>query len=169
MIKEYEKVMSLIGILTTTKNENKLKHLLKETSSNHHIFYLHEDNINNVKNITFETILIGKTIEIPKEKIRKLVEKANYLILNTDKKENVAMLENLNLTLITYGLGSKCTITTSSMEEDQMMICLQRGIKTPIGRMIEPQEISFKIQNEEDSYTMMEFATLSLLYPDLAK
>ncbi|MBR1802820.1 MAG: hypothetical protein IJ777_02470 [Clostridia bacterium] len=159
--------MSFIGVLTTAKNENKLKHLLKESSSNNHIFYLHKDNVSNVRNITFETILIGKPIEISKEKVRSLVQKANYLILNSDRKENVEILKELNLNLITYGLNSKCTITTSSIGEEQMMICLQRGIEIPSGKMIEPQEFLLKIENEEDSYTMMEFATLSLLYPDL--
>lgn len=159
--------MSFVGILTTAKNENRLKHVFKEASSTSRTFYLHEANIDNVKNIKFETILIGKEIEEKKEQVRNLVQNAKYLILNSDRKENVAILENLNLNLITYGFGSKCTITASSIEEEQVMVCLQRGIKSPSGKMLEPQEIEMKLEQEGDSYTSMEEAALMLLYPDL--
>ena len=159
--------MSFVGILTTAKNENRLKHVFKEASSVSRIFYLHETNIDNVKNIKFETILIGKEIEDKKEQVRNLVQHAKYLILNSDRKENVAILENLKLNLITYGFGSKCTITASSIEDEQVMICLQRGVKSPSGKMLEPQEFKLKIETEVDTYTIMEEAALILLYPDL--
>lgn len=161
--------MSFIGVFTTNKNETKLKHLLKEVSHHHHLFYLHEDTIRNVKNITFETILIGKDIEKSKERIRQLVQKANYLILNVDRKDNVEILKDLNLNLITYGLGSKCTITASSMEEENILICLQRSLKNSEGIVLEPQEFAFKIEPQEDHYAIMEYASLSLLYPELKR
>ena len=159
--------MSFIGVFTTSKNEIKLKHLLKETSKCHHIFYLHDDNIRNMKNITFETILIGKNIDSSKEKIRNLVQKADYLILNNDEKDNVEILKDLNLNLITYGLGSKCTITVSSIEEEQIMLCLQRSIKTPQRIKIEPQEMPLPLKQKEDIYALLEAETLVMLYPDL--
>ena len=84
--------------------------------------------------------------------------------MNTDIKENIELLENLTLNLITYGFNSKATITTSSVEEQKMLICLQRGIKNLQGKIIEPQEIEIETSQEISSYALMEFISLKLLF-----
>ena len=156
--------MSFIGILTNSKSENILKHLFKEKSETDNIFYLNERNINNVKNIKFETVLIGKKIANNKEQIREIAQKAKYLVLNTDEKENIKIFENVNVNLITYGFNLKSTVTISSIEEEFVMVCLQRGIISSKGENIDPQEIELKAK---DVYTNMEEAILMLLYPNL--
>ena len=44
--------------------------------------------------------------------------------------------------LITYGLNSRACITASSIEEDDVQICLQRGFTTVSGSEALPQEFS---------------------------
>ena len=56
------------------------------------------------------------------------------------------------MTVITYGFNSKATITASSVEEDQVMVCLQRTMKTREGKQMEPQEIEMpKLENVNDT------------------
>lgn len=155
--------MSLIGILTEHKNEVYLKKSLEEQRLEN-IFFLNEKTINNVRNIKFETFLLGKKVEEKQEIIRGIAQKASYFILNTDIKENLSILDNLDLMLITYGYNQKATVTTSSVEENKMLICLQRNITNVYGHEIEPQEIILENYKESEDYAAMELASLLLLY-----
>ncbi len=155
--------MSLIGVLTEHKNEIYLKKMLEQEKLEN-IFFLSEKTIDNVRNIKFETFLLGKKIEKKQDIVRGIAQKASYFILNGDIKENLSILDNLDLTLITYGYNPKATITASSVEENKILICLQRNIKNVYNQEIEAQEI--KIENCEDAeeYASMELASLILLY-----
>ena len=155
--------MSFIGILTDHKNEIYLKKKLGENQWKE-VFFLNEKTIDNVRNIKFDTFLLGKRIEEKQEIIRAIVQKANYVVMNSDIKENVSLLDNLDLMLITYGYHSKSTVTVSSTEENGIMLCLQRSIINKYGENVEPQE--FEIQNEEEvsDYAVMEFASFKLIY-----
>lgn len=156
--------MSLIGILTESNNEKYLKQELEKITNQDQIFFLNEECIKNLKNITFETVLLGKKIENNKEDIIKTIKKANNLIFNTDIIENINLLDNLQLKLITYGFNSKATITTSSISENKIIVCLQRGIQNIKGQKIEPQELQMNIKNNINSYGVMELLSLKLLY-----
>ncbi len=156
--------MSLVGIFTESKNENYLKKGLKNVFQQEQVFFLKEESIENLKNITFQTILIGKSISKNEQILRDLMKKAQYLIFNADILDNLYLLKDLSIQLITYGFNSKSTITTSSVEENKIMICLQRTIKNLQGKTIEPQEIKKEIFKNEDSYAVMELISLLLLY-----
>lgn len=155
--------MSLIGILTEHKNEVYLKKSLEEQGLET-IFFLNEKTIDNVRNIKFETFLLGKRVEEKQEIIRGIAQKASYFILNTDIKENLSILDNLDLMLITYGYNQKATVTASSVEENKMLICLQRNITNVYSHEIEPQEIILENYKESEDYAAMELASLLLLY-----
>lgn len=155
--------MSLIGIYTQTGNEPYLKQKLATILPENQIFFLKENSIQNLINIKFSIILIGKKITKNHQEFKAMIEKADYLIFNTDMVENMELLENLHLHLITYGFNSKATITTSSVEEQKMLICLQRGFKNLQGKIIEPQEIEIQEEQEISSYAFMEFISLKLL------
>ncbi|MCI9177591.1 MAG: hypothetical protein HFJ28_03240 [Clostridia bacterium] len=154
--------MSLIGILTDKSHENYIKEGLKGIVSEEQIIFIKEDMVENLKNIKFETVLIGKEIKKSKEQVRQLAKKAKYLILNTDMAKNLDLLDNLIFELITYGLNSKATITTSSIEDGKIMVCLQRTIQNVKGKSIEPQERSYK--EETNGYAVMELISLQFLY-----
>ena len=154
--------MSLIGILTDKSHENYIKEGLRGIVSEEQIIFLKEDSIQNLKNIKFETILIGKEVKKSKEEVKELAKKAKYLILNTDMAKNLDLLDNLIFELITYWLNSKATITTSSIEDGKIMVCLQRTIQNVKGKSIEPQERSYK--EETNGYAVMELISLQFLY-----
>ncbi len=155
--------MSLIGIYTQSANEPYLKQKLTAMLPENQIFFLKENSIQNLTNIKFSIILIGKKMAKNNTEFKAIIEKSDYLIFNTDIKENMELLENLTLNLITYGFNSKATITTSSVEEQKMLICLQRGIKNLQGGIIEPQEIEIQTNQEVNSYALMEFISLKVL------
>ena len=161
--------MSLIGILTQKSYENYLKQSLKKWIPEEQIFFLKEDSIQNLRNIKFETILIGKKVEKNEEQINNLTKKAEYLIFNTDIIENLKLLDNLKVKLITYGFGSKATVTASSVEDGKMMVCLQRTLQNIANKSIEPQELQITLKQddtmlESSSYLAMEAVSLKLLY-----
>lgn len=155
--------MSFIGILTDHKNEIYLKREL-ENSPDNETFFLSEKTIDNVRNIKFDTFLLGKKIEESSEIIRSIVQKASYVIMNSDIKENVSLLDNLDLMLITYGYHSKATVTISSTEENGVMLCLQRSIVNKYGEEIEPQEFEIQTDEKVSDYAVMELASLKLIY-----
>ena len=157
--------MSLVGILTEKANEKYIMQGLKEKNfKQDQIFFLKENTIKNLKNIKFETIIIGKKISKNKQDIRNLIQNAKYVVFNADIKENLNLLENLSFSLITYGFNPKATVTTSSVEEGKIMVCLQRTIENLNGNKIELQEISRDLPNNISSYAVMELLILGLLY-----
>ena len=138
----------MIVFYTQSANEPYLKQKLTAMLPENQIFFLKENSIQNLTNIKFSIILIGKKMSKNNTEFKAIIEKSDYLIFNTDIKENMELLENLTLNLITYGFNSKATITTSSVEEQKMLICLQRGIKNLQGGIIEPQEIEIQTNQE---------------------
>lgn len=155
--------MSFIGILTDHKNEIYLKREL-ENSPDNEMFFLSEKTIDNVRNIKFDTFLLGKKIEESSEIIRSIVQKASYVIMNSDIKENVSLLDSLDLMLITYGYHPKATVTISSAEENGVMLCLQRSIVNKYQEDIEPQEFEIQTDEKVSDYAVMELTSLKLIY-----
>lgn len=155
--------MSLIGVLTERENEIYLKKQLEKRKLED-LFFLNENTIENMRNIKFETFLLGKKIEKKQEIIRYIAQKASYFVLNSDIKENLSLLDNLDLMLITYGYNQKATITASSVAENKMMICLQRSIKNVYQEEVEPQEIEIEMTEGVKDEAVMELASLTFLY-----
>lgn len=155
--------MSLVGILTQKSHETYLKPKLYNLVAQDQIFFLKEDTLSNLRNIKFQTILIGKKVLKNKEQLRQIAKNANHLIFNADISENLDLLENLSVKLITYGFNSKATITTSSVEEGKVMVCLQRVLENNQGKKIEPQEFCSEVSEEENGYEVMELVGLQLL------
>ena len=61
--------MSLIGVLTKSKQESYLKQKLEKVIPKEQIFFLKESSLENLKNIKFQTVLIGeKVIKSKKER-----------------------------------------------------------------------------------------------------
>ncbi len=156
--------MSLIGILTECNYSNFLKQNFKDKLDTSQIFFLKENSIENLKNIKFQTVLIGKKINQNKNIIKNIIKNAEYLVLNTDITDNLNLLDNLNIELITYGFNSKATITASSVDDNRIILCLQRTINSVFGVKIEPQEFEMNFSKELNTYDVMEIISLLLLY-----
>jgi UDP-N-acetylmuramoyl-L-alanyl-D-glutamate--2,6-diaminopimelate ligase len=73
----------------------------------------------------------------------------NIVVLNTDDSHWKDMLIDLgNTYLVTYGLGSKATVTASSIEGGRNIrfcYCLQRSLTDFNNKTVEPMEVPFEI------------------------
>ena len=139
--------MQFIGIISDETYENCIRRdiLDKLEVRERSVLFIKEKSIENIKNIKFETIVIDRKFE-SEETLKKIVENATYLIVNSDIEDNLELLENVKATVITYGFNSKATITASSVTEEEILICLQRSIEIKNGKIVEPQEISIKLE-----------------------
>ena len=138
--------MSFIGIVSEENVENCIRRSLLEKLKlrESSVLFLKEKSIENVKNIKFETILLAREFKHP-EMLKKMLENTPYLIINSDLEKNLELLENVKATVITYGFNSKATITASSVEEDEILLCIQRAIEDKNGNVVEPQEIKMPL------------------------
>ena len=112
------------------------------------IFNINQKNIQNIKNIKFESIIINEDIkDLLKNSIylEEIIKKARYIIINSDIVKDIRDLENNTINIITYGLNSQATITISSVKDEDILLCVQKGYKNIYQNEIEQQEINIKI------------------------
>jgi len=151
--------MPFIEIITDTKSQIQLnKSIKKEQVNNCEILYIKEKNIDNIKNIKLETLVINKEIE-DMEKISKIIENTKNVIINLDFNK----IEKQNK-FISYGYNSKSDITISSIDEDEALIYIQKEITSIFGRKIEPQEVKVKLKSDINIYNIMIIIALNVLY-----
>ncbi len=155
--------MSFMGIITNPKNENYIKKFLKKYINIEYVIFINEKNIENMRNIKFDTILLGRKFE-ENEILNEIIRKCKYLILNSDLKVYDNKLDNLNIQIITYGFNQKATITTSSVEEDKIVVFLQRSIVNMYKQYVEQMEISIDIDKNTETYAVMESIAILLIY-----
>ena len=155
--------MFFLGVVTNQKNESYIKNKLSKVLPSENIIFITDKNILNVKNIKFETIIIDAKIN-NKVELRKLLSTAKYVILNSDIDMNLEVINDLNLTVITYGFNNKSTFTVSSITENSIIICLQRIIFGKNGTEIEPQEYQFKIDKNIEKYAIIASEIFLILY-----
>ena len=155
--------MFFLGVVTNQKNESYIKNKLFKVLPAENIIFITDRNILNVKNIKFETIIIDAKIN-NKVELRKLLSTAKYVILNSDIDMNLAVINDLNLTVITYGFNNKSTFTVSSITENSIIICLQRIILGKNGAEIEPQEYQFRIDKNIEKYAIIASEIFLILY-----
>lgn len=166
--------MSFIGVICDTKNENYIKQTLIQNLKNKTVIILKEDNVENFKNIKFETIVImsnEKTTILNESKlneknvIKRIIDSAKYLVVNADEEINLNLLQETNGKVITYGFNSKSTVTASSVKEDGILLCVQRNIENLEGENIELQEFNInKTISKIPTNIVMGLATVLLLY-----
>ena len=155
--------MFFIGVVTNQKNEEYIKNKLSNVVPAENIIFITEKNILNIKNIKFESLLIDSKINNTTE-LRKIISNSKYIILNSDIEMNLDAIKNLDLVVITYGFNNKATFTVSSIEENDIIICLQRIIFNKKGNEIEPQEYELKIDKDIDKYTAIAIEIIKILY-----
>ena len=155
--------MFFIGVVTNQKNEEYIKNKLSNVVPAENIIFITEKNILNIKNIKFESLLNDSKINNTTE-LRKIISNSKYIILNSDIEMNLDAIKNLDLVVITYGFNNKSTFTVSSIEENDIIICLQRIIFNKKGNEIEPQEYELKIDKDIDKYTAIAIEIIKILY-----
>jgi len=161
--KRRKEIMPFIGIISEENTENCIRREILEKLQlmESNVLFIKEKSIENIKNIKFETIIIAREFK-KQETLKKLIKNVKYLIINSDIENNLNLLENLNTSVITYGFNTKATITASSVEKDEMLLCIQRTLQDKNGNNIEPQEI--KIPINENVNCTMGISSLLLVY-----
>ena len=155
--------MFLVGIVTNQKNELYVKKELSDIICKENIIFINDKNISNMKNIKFEFIVIDTQINNIAE-FRKIISNYKYVILNSDIENNIAVIRDLNLMILTYGFNNKSTFTVSSITESNIIICLQRIIFKPNGEKIEPEEYQLKNEENTEKYAIIFTQILKELY-----
>lgn len=155
--------MAFIGIVTNEKNIQYMLTNLKNIFDRQKVIFINDNNIEHLQNIKFETIAIDAEINNIMQ-LKKLISNANYLILNADIEVNGFLLEDIKLMAITYGFKGKATITVSSVSENNIIICLQRIMKTAQNGKYEPQEIDIKIEQNLDIHAIICINILTMFY-----
>lgn len=154
--------MPFIEIITDSKSQAQLnKVITKRMVNNCDILYIKDKNIENTKNIKLETLILNRSIENVDIR-KKILENSKNIILNLDL--NTGIEQNLKTNIISYGYNSKSDITVSSVEDDQILICIQHTITSIYNRKIEPQEIKVNIKSDINVYNIMIIIALTSLY-----
>lgn len=160
--------MSFVGVICNSKQERYIKQILTINLPNENIIILKEDTIENFKNITFETIAVfsyEEKIFRKKETITNMIQKAKYFVINSDEKILLYEIKMISGSIITYGFNTKSTVTTSSVNEESILICIQRMIKNRLQEAIEPQEMEVKTDtNKVNTSTIMGIFSILLIY-----
>ena len=88
-----------------------------------------------------------------KDKLKELVSRSQYIIINSDEDEWIHLLnDNITTIVITYGFNNKASINLSSIDKQdikEINICVQREIQTINGTIVEPFELPIKIDTKE--------------------
>lgn len=156
--------MVFVGIITELKSENNIKQLLDNNNvfSENNVIFINEKNIDNIKNVHFDTVIInrkfGKIYELDK-----LLDNAKNIVINMDIDIECKELNIINSNLITYGFNSKSSITISSVTDDDVLICVQRNINSNYGE-IELQEIKLENNEKYSIYDLIIVLVLFLIY-----
>lgn len=97
--------------------------------------------------------------------IKDIFIRGNYCFVNMDLIDSKNSNVNIYGNIITYGLGSKNTVTVSSMGNSSFVYCLQRDLSGNESGILEPEEIPLNMDfsSEEDIYAAMVGITVSLI------
>lgn len=153
--------MIFIGIVADSKSERDIEKLLSYNKFliENNVIFIKEKNIDNIKNVHFDTVIINNEFEKIDE-LNKILQNAKNVIINMDIDSKCEELNITNSNLITYGFNSKSSITISSVTDDDVLICVQRNIYNNYGE-IELQEI--KLENNEN-YNIYELIIVLVLF-----
>lgn len=144
--------MTFIGIISENKSFNNIDEILiKNLIEDTKLIHINKKSINNIKNIKFETIVIDANLnEYINELciIKNMCDKAKYIVINSDINTDYNIY-NFKANIITYGLNRRATITISSISDGNILIYLQRNLKSIDGKMIEIGEELVRVREEE--------------------
>lgn len=154
--------MAVIGIITKSNNINEIEKTLEKYSIHEkNIVIITKHTIENIKNVKFDIIIIFDQIE-DDDILKKILDSSKYLIINTDFKENMKLLNMAeDQYVITFGFNSRATITIISNENDEIILDLQREIENLEKKKIESQEI--KLENNFNKNRIYEEISMKIL------
>ena len=145
-------IMSLIGIVANDIDFKNIRKAFrkKDISKSVSIIEINENNIENIRNISFETLFFCKNLDctnIELSYLYKICENVSYLVINSDFNLCAPPSISDNCTVITFGLNQKATVTVSSISESGFVLSLQQNIIKPNKEVKEMEEKSIRVKN----------------------
>ena len=160
--------MPFIGVVSSLNDSNFIKNEINKNSNIYkfEVINISSKTIENIKNIKFETIIINDNQNEFIQKsiyLKRLLEKAKYIIVNSDEILNTEIFCNNKSQLITYGLNQESTITVSSVEDDNVWFCIQKKFKTINNNIVEEQEFNSQIEKSNRKKVINSIAICAVL------
>ena len=156
--------MVFIGIVTDSNSENDIEQLLLKNNAlkENNVIFIKEKNIDNIKNVHFDTVVINREFK-KMDELNKILVNAKNVIINMDTYGDNEEINIVNSNIITYGFNSKSSITISSVTDDDVLICVQRNIYNNYGE-IEVQEIKLENNENYNIYDLIVVLVMFLMY-----
>lgn len=155
--------MFFIGIITDRNSENNIKNIMKDKLKESEIVFLNNNNLENFRNVMFDSIVINNEIG-DKYVLDKILEKSKYVLYNSDIKLKDYIPQNIEKNVITYGYNSKALVTISSVTDENYLIYIQNNIKG-YNRTVGMQEIRFeKDKSNINVYDGMITTIIDIIY-----
>lgn len=145
--------MPLVGIVAKKRDIQAIKREIKE--KNIEIIEITKESIKNIRNVKLDEIIFLQDVKFEEyEYMNEIISHVQYLILNKDIEIDILKKIEIQkpIKLITFGFNSKSTITISSVNDEKIMVCLQRDIEKPNGEILESQEKQIIGQNNKNIY-----------------
>lgn len=134
--------MLYIGMISKNKNIE----LSKELNQNEMVQAINIKKEEDIPNAGIDILVIeDMVVELPM--IQKMLQNVKYLIIQDHISELSFHLEK-EINIITFGFNHKSSVTISSVTEENIILCIQRTIRTISNQLIQPQEIIIKNTNK---------------------
>lgn len=163
--------MHFIGIFSNHSEYEMIKQNIIKIVNRKDLEWIHinSKNIENMKNIVFETIVLCHEEEINDEQkniLNKLCSNCMFIVVNADVFCNVKIKSNKKINCISYGLNQKSTITISSIQEDKAILSIQRNINNLEQKTIEMGEMEIDVKKYKPSQieNILAIFTIYLIY-----
>lgn len=121
--------------------------LINELIQHNKVIIITKDNVNKYLDEEID-ILVIEDKNIKNNDLEILCNNSKYILLQDNVNLNIKLEKNSNV--ITFGFNHKSTVTVSSISEENIVICVQREIKSFKNKLIEPQELTIKNEKEYD-------------------
>ncbi|MBR2704246.1 MAG: hypothetical protein IKE91_02135 [Clostridia bacterium] len=157
--------MFFIGIITDKNSENNIKNIMKNKLDNNQIIFLNKDNIENFKNVRFDSVVINNRVE-DRYVLDKITGKSRFVLYNSDITNEYMQInesdykKDRGYNLISYGYNSRANVTVSSVGDDEFLLYVQENIPG-----YDMQEIKFnKAKMNVNAYDGMITTIINLIY-----
>ena len=142
--------MHFIGIFSNYSEYEMIKQNIIKIVNRKDLELIHisSKNIENLKNIVFETIVLCHQKNINDEQkniLNKFCSNSMFIVVNADVFCNTKMISNKKINCISYGLNQKSTITISSIQEEKAILSIQRNINNLEQKSIEMGEVEIDV------------------------
>ena len=143
--------MHFIGIFSKHIEYEMIKQNIIKIVNRKDLEFIHisSKNIENMKNIVFETIVLCHQENMNDEQksiLNKLCSNCMFIVVNADAFCKTKTICNKKTNCISYGLNQKSTITISSIQEEKAILSIQRNINNLEQKTIEMGEMEIDVK-----------------------